>query len=72
MVCPFGAPRFTLGEKMEKCNFCVDRVNHGLEPACVHTCTTRALGFGTLEEISRKKAEKTSVKILKGFFPDGD
>jgi len=72
MVCPFGAPRFTVGEKMEKCNFCIDRVTYGMDPACVHTCTTRALGFGPLEELSRKKAEKASVKILKGFFPNGD
>ena len=71
LVCPFGAPRFTAWEKMEKCHFCIDRVNHGLEPACVHTCPTRALGFGTLEELSRKKAKKASVKILKGFFPNG-
>lgn len=68
MVCPFGAPRFTPGEKMEKCNFCIDRVNNGLEPACVHTCTTRALDFGTLEVLARKKAKRASVKILKGLF----
>jgi Fe-S-cluster-containing dehydrogenase component len=68
MVCPFGAPRFYPGEKMRKCNFCVDRITHGMEPACVHTCTTKALGFGSIEELGRKKAEKASVKILEGFI----
>jgi len=68
MVCPFGAPRFYPGEKMRKCNFCVDRVTHGMEPACVHTCTTKALGFGPIEELGKKKAEKASVKILEGFI----
>jgi DMSO reductase iron-sulfur subunit len=63
MVCPFGAPQFLRGEKMHKCNFCIDRVNHGLEPACVRTCPTRALGFGPLEELSRVKAKKASMKI---------
>jgi formate dehydrogenase iron-sulfur subunit len=53
---------------MEKCNFCIDRVNNGLEPACVHTCTTKALDFGTLDALSRKKAKQASTKILKGLF----
>src|SRR4030042_3948380 len=68
MVCPFGAPRFYPGEKMRKCNFCVDRVTHGMEPACVHTCTTKALGFGPVEELGKKRDEKASVKILEGFI----
>ncbi len=68
MVCPFGAPRFYPGEKMQKCNFCADRVAHGMEPACVHTCTTKALGFGPIDELSKKKAQKASVKILEGFM----
>ena len=68
MVCPFGAPRFNPGEKMSKCNFCIDRVEHGMEPACVHTCTTKALGFGPIEELGIKKAEKASLKILEGFI----
>jgi anaerobic dimethyl sulfoxide reductase subunit B len=67
MVCPFGAPQFYPGEKMKKCNLCIDRVSHGLEPACVHTCTTKALGYGPLQELSRKKAQKASIKILEGF-----
>ena len=71
MVCPFGAPRFNHGEKMSKCNFCIDRVEHGMEPACVHTCTTKALQFGPVEELSKKQAEKASVKILEGFVSGG-
>jgi anaerobic dimethyl sulfoxide reductase subunit B (iron-sulfur subunit) len=69
MVCPFGAPRFTDGGAMHKCNLCIDRVAHNMEPACVHTCTTKALGFGSIEAFSRKKAEKASVMILKGLLP---
>jgi anaerobic dimethyl sulfoxide reductase subunit B (iron-sulfur subunit) len=69
MVCPFGAPRFTDRGTMHKCNFCIDRVTQKMEPACVHTCTTKALGFGTMEELSRKNAQKASVMILKGLLP---
>ena len=69
MVCPFGSPQFRPREKMSKCNFCLDRLTHGMEPACVHTCTTKALGFGVLEELSREKAEKASEMFLNGFVP---
>lgn len=67
MVCPFGAPRFHPGEKMKKCNLCIDRVAHGMDPACVHTCPTRALGFGPIKELTREKAKKASLKILNSF-----
>lgn len=46
--CPFDVPRFsaTTG-KMAKCTLCVDRVEVGLEPACVKACPTGCLQFGT-------------------------
>ena len=46
--CPFDVPRFsrTTG-KMAKCTLCVDRVSVGLEPACIKSCPTGCLHFGT-------------------------
>lgn len=67
-VCPFGAPQFPEEGKMSKCHLCFERVENGMEPACVHTCTTRALGFGTMEELAKKKAGKASVRILEGLL----
>ena len=64
MVCPFGAPQFPVEGKMSKCDLCIERVTYGLEPACVHTCTTRALGFGSMKELAERKAQKASVRIL--------
>ncbi|MDR3567766.1 MAG: 4Fe-4S dicluster domain-containing protein [Syntrophobacteraceae bacterium] len=45
-ACLFGAPRFWQDQTMAKCDFCLERIEAGLEPACVRVCPTRALGFG--------------------------
>ena len=34
---------------VEKCNFCVERLEQGLPPACVAACKEKALTFGDLE-----------------------
>ena len=37
--------------KVYKCNMCIDRVEAGLEPACVKTCPTNAISWGTKEDM---------------------
>lgn len=50
--CPFNIPRMSKTDnKAYKCTLCVDRVSVGLEPACIKTCPTQALTFGTKEEM---------------------
>ena len=45
--CPFDIPRYSeQTSKMAKCTLCVDRVQVGLEPACVKSCPTGCLEFG--------------------------
>ena len=50
--CPFNIPRLRREDsKIYKCTLCSDRVAVGLEPACVKTCPTQALSFGSKENM---------------------
>ncbi len=45
-ACPYGAPQFNEQTGvMEKCTFCVHRLDEGLEPSCVSGCMGRALSM---------------------------
>jgi len=50
--CPFNVPKFNPNsKKVFKCTLCSDRVEHGLEPACIKSCPTGCLQFGTKEDM---------------------
>jgi DMSO reductase iron-sulfur subunit len=56
-ACPYGSPQFASDDshkKMSKCNMCIDRLEQGLNPICVLSCSMRALEFGPLEELKKK------------------
>jgi formate dehydrogenase iron-sulfur subunit len=52
-ACPFGVPHFDWNKGIieqpliTKCTMCAHRLDVGQEPACVQTCPTHALKFGT-------------------------
>jgi Fe-S-cluster-containing dehydrogenase component len=47
-----------------KCNLCMDRIDQGLEPACVTKCTTGCLSFVTPEQSSDEKRQDFANYIL--------
>lgn len=67
LACPFGAPHFPENGKMAKCDLCYIRREYNLKPACVRACPARALEVGPLEDLSRKKAQRASIMILKAI-----
>jgi anaerobic dimethyl sulfoxide reductase subunit B (iron-sulfur subunit) len=54
-ACPYGTPQFETDDvqnvKMSKCDMCIERLEDGLKPICVLSCSMRALEFGPLDEL---------------------
>jgi len=56
-ACPYGAPQYEGDEpgiKMSKCNMCIDRLEQGLKPICVLSCSMRAMEFAPISELERR------------------
>jgi len=66
--CPFDVPRLSQRDKkVYKCTLCSDRVAVGLEPACVKTCPTGAITFGTKERMKKDAGERIEVLKARGY-----
>ena len=62
MVCPFDAITFKKTynspfgrDHAIKCDFCIERIKKGLNPACVDACKTKALVFAESESFVKSK-----------------
>jgi formate dehydrogenase iron-sulfur subunit len=66
--CPFDIPRFDASRrKVYKCNMCVDRVDAGLEPACVKTCPTHAIAWGSKDDMLALADRKVDGMRARGY-----
>ncbi len=66
--CPFNIPRISKQDnKAYKCTLCSDRVGVGLEPACVKTCPTGAITFGSKEDMIEQAAERVVDLKERGY-----
>ncbi len=65
--CPFNIPKFNPNtKKVYKCTLCNDRVSRGLEPACIKSCPTGCLHFGTKDDM--KELAETRAKQLRDHY----
>ncbi|MDD1016528.1 formate dehydrogenase subunit beta [Pseudomonas sp. TNT2022 ID1025] len=70
--CPFDVPRISQKDnKAYKCTLCVDRVSVGQEPACVKTCPTGAINFGSKADMLHQAGERVSELQGRGFAGAG-
>jgi len=66
--CPFDVPRISKKDnKVYKCTLCSDRVAVGQEPACVKTCPTGAIVFGTKEDMIKHADDRIVDLKERGF-----
>ena len=50
-ACPYGARRYDEASNVvQKCTCCIDRLDKGMQPACVANCCTGARFFGDLDD----------------------
>jgi len=66
MVCPFGAMSFNKSTA-EKCDLCADREEG---PACIKSCTKRAITLVDPAKIKAKNQEKYLSKLAGVYEPD--
>jgi len=60
--CPFDVPKLNpITKKVSKCTLCSDRTAVGLEPACIKSCPTGCLSFGTREDLMHKAEARVAV-----------
>jgi formate dehydrogenase iron-sulfur subunit len=70
--CPFNVPRISKKDgKAYKCTLCSDRVAVGLEPACIKTCPTGALVFGSKQDMIEHADERIADLKERGFQQAG-
>jgi Fe-S-cluster-containing dehydrogenase component len=64
-ACPWGVPQWDVNTgKVGKCDLCKDRIDEGLEPACVTKCTTNCLTFSTPDKASDEKRQQFAEKLF--------
>lgn len=63
-ACHWGVPQWDAERgKILKCDYCMERLDRGLQPACVTKCTARALKWMTPAESTRLRRERIAKEM---------
>ena len=71
--CPFHVPRLEVSSlltgraKVSKCNFCQDRTDNNMIPACVKTCPAQALFWGDRDKMIGAGKKRVEALQTRGF-----
>jgi Fe-S-cluster-containing dehydrogenase component len=69
-ACPYDARFVNPKGYIDKCTFCLHRVQVGVLPACVTVCPTRTLAFGDLNDPESPVAKNLSSRRWKVNHPE--
>ena len=70
--CPFNIPRISqVTQRAYKCSLCSDRVAVGQGPACAKACPTKAIVFGTREQMFAHAETRITDLKSRGFDKAG-
>lgn len=65
MACPWKVPQWDeVNGRAIKCDYCRDRIDEGLKPACVTGCTTHALSFIKPNDASSQTRLDYATQVL--------
>jgi len=74
LACPFQVPKYEWEKPLpavQKCSFCVERINDGLVPACVKTCPTGTMFYGEREDVmaeARARLQKGKDRYVQHIY----
>ena len=69
-ACPYDARFVHPAGYVDKCTFCLHRVQDGKDPACTDVCPTRALTFGDLNDPESKVSRLLRTRDYKVNNPE--
>ncbi|MCF8033825.1 MAG: 4Fe-4S dicluster domain-containing protein [Desulfarculaceae bacterium] len=68
-ACPWGACQWDPATaKAVKCDYCMDRLDQGLNPACVTKCLTQCLEFGSADKLPTGQRERFAAQVARDHF----
>ena len=69
-ACPYDARFIHPDGYVDKCTFCIHRVEQGLKPACVSVCPTFCMHFGDIEDPQSDVSQLLHARAHHALLPE--